>query len=153
MNKLEILKSLQNIIDNESKKIDKIDKPKWVNKAFVNAPIMRRTHLGPAKYSISYVQFTSKEGIACGEYPHMSNMFKTDGHWLWQNVRLPTVEEAPRNEWLIPWDTLPTALQNENVLIRYNKFNIMNYKEVALLMDDWEQIEAIMILGNFWYES
>ncbi len=77
----------------------------------------------------------------------------------WMNVRLPTVEEAPRNVWLVPWLEMPEEFKDTPICVRKG-LEIWNFengvwagKDGILSIENgilsWEDVEAVMIMGDF----
>ena len=66
-------------------------------------------------------------------------------------IRLPTVEEAPRNVWLAPWLEMPEELYNLKVLLWGTNDDIKLYSKGRCEPNNiaWENVEAIMILEGF----
>ena len=99
----------------------------WKSKLFKNAPLMLR-HVTDGAFR-PYIYINNEE-LASREY------------------RLPTVEEAPLNVWLCPWDKIPKKLNDFEVILRYKIGITHGYKEYKFSDDSYDDVIAIMILGD-----
>jgi len=63
-------------------------------------------------------------------------------------LRLPTVEEAPRNVWLAPWKDEPESLFRTHRLLRLKNGDIYPYECGIRQSLKWRYILAIMILAD-----
>ena len=103
-------------------------KPKeaWKSKLFESCPIVLDVIDNPLnKLIVSYVK---------------NNVYTT-------SFRLPTIEEAPRNVWLCPWDKKPEGFDDVRIMCR-NKLN--NSWDYDPDLDDYDTFEltAIMIIED-----
>lgn len=65
-----------------------------------------------------------------------------------KRLRLPTVEEAPRNVWLAKWLKMPVELKKFNVLYRYKCSDVEYCLVDGNAAFGWDKVEAIMILED-----
>lgn len=78
------------------------------------------------------------------EYYNQTHHFKRN-----QLIRLPTVEESPRNTWLAPWLKMPDELNGKLIAIRFEDFSIVTVPTVKYCSDSWNLITAIQIMEDF----
>lgn len=121
-------KCIHNLVDNFSC----LPKKEWRTKLFVGAPIMVAEK---------------------GQNPSLSE-WRGASYPPFFELRLPTVEEAPRNVWLCPWDEMPKELNSMEILIK-STLNDTLYQYIGCIKplcinpNVWETAEAVMILDDF----
>jgi len=104
-----------------------------LNSLFKGAPIIyeyvNRSHVPPS-VRIEHTTYT-------GELPSGFGA---------PTVRLPTLEEASENVWLVPWLEQPTGLSGLTILTKDKNGRLTEYNNMHINM--WKDLKALMIIGD-----